>query len=497
MENGRTEAAVPWLLALGLAALAVAIYWPVGGFDFVAYDDLAYVTERDIVRRGLTWSGLGWAFTTFTAANWHPLTWLSYMLDVQVFGVDAGWHHRVNLAFHAANGMLLFAFLRRATGSLWRSALVAALFLAHPLHVESVAWIAERKDVLSAFFWLLAMLAYLEYTRRPGPVRFLAVAGAFALGLLAKPMVVTLPFALLLLDVWPLQRPRTRALLIEKLPLFALSALSCVATWVAQARSGAIRSSEWLPISVRLENAVVSCAAYLAKTAWPDPLAALYPHPGYQSGGIPLWHFALSVAVLASLTALAFRLRHSLPAVAVGWCWFLGTLVPVIGLVQVGEQAMADRYTYVPLIGIFWALAWGLGAVAVRLRRERIVAVAAAAAVLACAGIARHQTGYWRDSIALFDHAARVTEGNWSAWKNLGAALYAKDRKPEALQAFIEEARIDPGDPDAWVNLGMTYGDLERHGESAASFERAVRLDPSDKESVHNLNVERALARQR
>lgn len=483
----------PVLLALGLVALAVAIYWPVGGFGFVAYDDQAYVSGNEMVRRGLGWSGAAWAFRTLTAANWHPLTWLSYMLDVQLFGVDPGWHHRVNLVFHAANGVLLFAFLRSATGSLWRSALVAALFVAHPLHVESVAWISERKDVLSAFFWLLAMLAYAGYVRHPGLWRYLAVAAAFVLGLMAKPMVVTLPFALLLLDVWPLRR---RPALVEKLPLFALSALSCAATWVAQARSGAVRGTQWLTVAVRVENAVVSYAAYLGKTVWPSSLAALYPHPGYQPGGIPAGQIALAAAVLVAITGVAILLRRSVPAIAVGWCWYLGTLVPVIGLVQVGQQSMADRYTYVPLIGIFCAVVWGLAALAARVRHGRIAAGAvASAAVIACAVTARHQAGYWQDSIALFDHAAHVTEGNWLAWKNLGAALYESGRMPEALAAFQEEARIDPSDPDGWFNLGMTYGELERHAESAAAFEQALRLDPSDPLTRQNVMVEQTLAR--
>ena len=489
----RLPAAGSILLALGLVALAAAIYWPVGGFGFVAYDDQAYLSGNEMVRRGLSWSGATWAFTTLTAANWHPLTWLSYLLDVKLFGVDPGWHHRVNVVFHAANGVLLFAFLRRTTGSLWRSALVAALFVAHPLHVESVAWISERKDVLSTFFWLLAMLAYAAYVQRPNRWRYLAVAALFVLGLLAKPMVVTLPFALLLLDVWPLRR---RPALVEKLPLFAISALSCVTTWVAQARSGAVRGTQWLTIPVRVENALASYAVYLGKTVWPESLAALYPHPGYQAGGIPGGQIALAVAVLVVVTAVAIRLRRSVPAVAVGWCWYLGTLVPVIGLVQVGQQSMADRYTYLPLIGIFFAVVWGLAALAARVRLGRIAAGAvASAAVMAFALTARHQAGYWRDSIALFDHAAHVTENNWLAWKNLGAALYESGRRPEALAAFQEEARIDPSDPDAWFNLGMTYGELERHAESAAAFEQALRLDPGDPLTRQNFMVEQALAR--
>ena len=487
-----------WPAALLLPALVLVAYWHVGANGFIGYDDPAYVLDNPVVKQGLTLEGLRWAFTHLVAANWHPLTVLSHMVDVQLFGLDPGWHHRENVLWHCANALLLLAFLRRTTGSTWRSALVAALFAAHPLRVESVAWIAERKDVLSTFFFLLALLAYAAYARRPGALRYLAVTVAFALGLLAKPMVVTLPAVLLLVDVWPLRRlplaplsfTSAWPLLREKLPLFALSAASSAVTILAQDRSGAVRSVGGLPLGTRAANAAVSAVAYLGKTLWPADLAVLYPHPGYRPGGIPTWKVALATALLLGITALALREARRRPYLLAGWGWYLVTVLPVIGLVQVGQQGMADRYTYLPLIGPVFAAVWAGQELAVRLRVPRaVLAVAGLVLVLAAATAARAQVAVWRDTFTLFDHAARVTQDNAIAWKNVGSGWFDRGEPAEALAAFAEAARIDPDDPDLWFDQGMALSALGRYREATSAFEQSIRLEPTDREAWFNLGI--------
>jgi tetratricopeptide (TPR) repeat protein len=493
------------LAALGLVALVWATYWQAGANGFVAYDDPTYVQDNPVVRLGLTSHGLRWAFTHLVAANWHPLTVLSHMLDVQLFGLDPAWHHWENVLWHSANALLLLAFLRVTTGSTWRSVLVAALFAVHPLRVESVAWISERKDVLSTFFWFVALLAYAAYARRPGKMRYLAVILAFALGLLAKPMVVTLPVVLLLLDVWPLRRlphgrPSTATLwplLREKLPLFALSAAASALTFLTQQASGAVRSVRGLPFSARAANAAVSAVAYLGKTLWPTDLAVLYPHPGYRPGGIPAWKVTFAAALLIAITALAIREARRRPYLAVGWGWYLVTVLPVIGLVQVGRQGMADRYTYLPLIGPVIAAVWAAGEAATRLRVPRAaLAVTSLALVLASAATARAQVGVWRDTFTLFDHAARATEDNAIAWKNVGSARFERGEPAEALAAFAEAARIDPDDPDLWFDQGMALSALGRYREATTRFEQAIQLEPGDAESWFNLGMAWAALRE-
>jgi tetratricopeptide (TPR) repeat protein len=499
--SGALRAGAPLLLV----ALVWAVYGSVGSNGFVAYDDPSYVQENPVVKLGLTADGVRWAFTTWTVANWHPLTWLSHMLDVQLFGVDPAWHHRENVLWHCANALLLLAFLHRTTGGWWRSALAAALFAVHPLRVESVAWISERKDVLSTFFFLLALLAYVAYVRRPSPLRYLAIALSFALGLLAKPMVVTLPAVLLLLDVWPLRRlPAGRLtaaalwpLLREKLPLFALSAVSSAVTFLAQAHGGAVRSVQGLPLSARAANAVVSAVAYLGKTLWPTDLAVLYPHPGYRPGGIPAWKVAFATALLLGITAIALREARRRPYLLAGWGWYLVTVLPVIGLLQVGQQGMADRYTYLPLIGPVFAAVWAAGEAVERLRVPRAaLAVTGLVLVLGAASFARVQAGYWRDSLTLFDHATRVTEDNRIAWKNVGSARFERGEPAEALAAFAEAARIDPDDPDLWFDQGLALSALGRYGEATSHFERAIQLEPGDGESWFNLGIAWARLRQ-
>ena len=366
-------------LQFALALLTLALYWPVVGHDFVNYDDGLYVTDNPHVQAGLTLDNIAWAFSTGHASNWHPVTWLSHLIDFSCFGWFAGGHHLVNVLFHTANTLLLFLLLRRLTGSLWRCAIVAALFAWHPLHVESVAWVAERKDLLSLFFLLLSLSAYVGYVKQPSPGRYTLTLACFALGLMAKPMIVTLPCLLLLLDWWPLARLRLSAtdagenpsprshlwpLVCEKLPFFALAAASCVVTVWTQHQTGALRTFHAVPLSARLANTVTAYACYLWKMIWPADLAVLYPMPSSW----PLAMVLGSALALAGLSLFAWRWRTQFPWVVVGWCWFVVTLVPVIGLVQVGEQAMADRYTYLPLIGVFLALTWGVEAATVARR---------------------------------------------------------------------------------------------------------------------------------
>jgi hypothetical protein len=539
MIRGRTI-----LVVLVLAALTVAVYAPVGRFDFVQLDDPAYVTENPHVLGGLTLDGLAWAFTTGHAANWHPVTWLSHMLDVQLFGVDAGAHHLTSVALHAANTLLLFGLLALLTGALWRSALVAALFAVHPLHVESVAWVAERKDVLSAFFLLLTLWAYAGFVRSVGPaataagetagrsrrVYYALMLVAFALGLMAKPMLVTLPFVLLLLDVWPLERlnaawrgerrleanagsPRRPAtgsskaggttrrskdrpaeagtlgsvallktawpLVREKLPLFVMAAASSIVTLVVQQRGGAVTPFEVYPFSLRLQNAVVSIAAYLRDAVWPVGLTVLYPFPA----AVPADQVAISLAVLAVISLVAYRLARREPYLIVGWLWYLGTLVPVAGLVQVGVQARADRYTYVPLIGIFIMVAWGLGAIVGRHPRLRMVVSAAAiGAIVGCAVTARAQASYWTDSVALWTRATMVTlhVDEFEAHMSLGTTLGNQGRVDEAREHFAEAARLRPESDAAHCSLGIALARSGRLRDAARELNEALRLHPGN-----------------
>ena len=345
---------------LFLTAASLLAYWQVIQCDFINFDDPAYVTENIHIRHGITMAAIRWAFTTGYAANWHPLTWMSHMLDVQLFGLNPRWHHLTNLLFHIGNTLLLFFVFHRMTKAPWQSAFVAALFALHPFHVESVAWVAERKDVLSAFFWMLTMAAYIYYVERPSLLRYSAVLVFFIFGLMAKPMLVTLPFVLLLLDYWPLRRlqgagsgqgiPQSfafRPLLLEKLPLFALAALSCIVTYIVHREGGAVRSFEAFSPGVRIANAVVCYVIYAGKAIWPNDLAVFYPHPGAW----PLWQVMGAVLLFGVITLTVIRTAKRFPYLTFGWLWFAVTLVPVIGIVQVGRQAMADRYTYIPLIG--------------------------------------------------------------------------------------------------------------------------------------------------
>lgn len=463
--SSRPAALIGWSAAL--LALTLTVFAPVRHFSFVSWDDPRYVSENPVVGRGLTLSGVVWALTSPGQFYWHPITWLSHMADVQVFGMRAGAHHVTNLVLHAAATLLLFWVLRRMTGRTGRSALVAALFAVHPLHVESVAWIAERKDVLSGLFWMLTLWAYAGYVRTPGRARYAAVTVFFALGLMSKPTLVMLPLVLLLLDVWPLNRmgpaepalrPRARrppasnrvaGLLFEKIPLFALSIAGSAATFLAQLHVGAVEGLDTLPLRERLSNAAVSSVGYVLTALWPARLAAFYPFRPVAG-----WWVACCLLILAGLSYAAVRARGRRPYLTVGWLWYLAVLLPAIGLVQVGSQSMADRFTYLPLIGLTVALVWGVGDLLASWRVPRLaVGASALALVAACAGSARAQVRYWRDSETLWQRAVDVVPNNDLAHANLGLVLAAAGRSDEALAHFSEAVRILET-PEVWTGTG-------------------------------------------
>lgn len=458
----------------------LALYNPVNRHPFVNYDDDRYITENPHVHNGLTWRTITWAFTATEQGNWHPLTWLSHALDYQLFHQNPAGHHFTSLLIHAANAVLLFLFLMYATRRLGPSLFVAALFALHPINVESVAWVAERKNVLCTFFFFATLIAYCWYARQPDWRRYLVFAGLFVLGLMSKPMVITLPFVLLLLDYWPLGRIRggradaTAAplskLVVEKLPLIALSAASAVITMQAQRAGGAMRSTAQFSLAVRLENAVMAYAMYLWKMIWPSHLSPIYPHPGDSLAG---WQVGTSALVLLAVTAVAlkFRARRYL---LTGWLWFLGTLVPVIGLVQVGDQAMADRYAYIPLVGIFIMIAWGIADLADSKQIGLVVRVIPAACVLLALSFATNrQLGYWSSNYDLWTHAVAVTGRNFIAQDNLGGALLWLGKTDEAYLHFQAAAEINPLDPMSRSNLGAY---LQEHGHMAEAIEKYNRV---------------------
>jgi tetratricopeptide (TPR) repeat protein len=487
----RDRAWLPILLLLALVAIA---YAPVRQAEFVNYDDYHYVVENAHVSTGTTPANVWWAFTAFAAGNWHPLTWLSHQLDCQFFGLRPAGHHVVNVLLHGLNAAVLLLVLRALTGSLWRSAVVAALFAVHPLNVESVAWVSERKNVLSTLLWLLTMGAYAGYARLPSRRRYAVVASLLALGLMSKPMVVTLPCVLLLLDYWPLGRfrpdaPDARAsalaLVREKLPLFALAAAGSMLTMAAQRAAGAVTSLDQVPLTWRLGNAVASYAAYLWKAAWPVGLAVFYPHPGSRLPVERLVVAAATLALLSLLVAWAGRPGRK-PYLAVGWLWYLGTLVPVIGIVQVGSQAMADRYAYVPLLGVFVALVWGLADLVPAPRVWGALALAATAALTAAT---HRQAGLWHDSMALFEHARDVTRNNYVAYTNLGLAYNKQKRWEEAIRHFDRALKIQPHSAEAYGHRGLALARMGRLDDAIASLEKALEIYPKSEHAHNNLGI--------
>lgn len=482
------NAAFRFLVPAFLLAALFAVYFPVLGHPFLLLDDEAYLTANPIVRQGLTLRGTAWAFSTFHAGNWHPLTWISHMADVSLFGMAPGAHHAVNVLFHAANTLLLFGFLARSTGDRMRSAFVAALFAVHPLHVESVAWVAERKDLLCAFFFFLALHAYRRHAAQPSAMRAIPVAILHALSLMAKPMTLTLPFVLLLLDFWPLERTgagtdgATRRghsavrLLAEKIPLFALSAASAVLTIAAQGSWGF--TNQGIPIAQRVSNALLSYVGYLAKTAWPAGLSVYYPHPA-AAGGIPLWQSAAAAAVLAAISFLALRRPRTRPSPAVGWLWYLVMLVPVIGLVQAGSQAMADRYTYLPLVGIFILVAWGIPADLLNSGiARRMIPAAGAASVVAFSLLSVQQVAAWKSDETLFRKALEANPRNHFAIDGLGTLRSKEGRFREAENLFREAIRISPGAQMPRTNLAAVLIRQGRLDEGLAEAQAALEISP-------------------
>ena len=476
------------LVCLFLVLTVLAVYWQVGSHEFVNFDDKDYITENQQVQAGLTLKSIAWAFTSTHAGNWHPLTWLSHMLDCQIYGLNPKGHHFTSVFFHILNSILLFLIFKKMTGVFWKSAFVAALFALHPLQVESVAWAAERKDVLSTFFWMLTMGAYILYVKNPGIKKYLLTVLLFALGLMAKPMLITLPFVLLLLDYWPLGRFNKRslayALVREKIPLFALAAASSIVTFFAQQSGGAVRSLDTLPLFVRISNALVSYISYIVKMILPHNLAVLYPHPK----GFPMWQVAGACLLLVFISLMAVKIFKRRPYFAVGWLWYLGTLVPVIGLVQVGHQAMADRYTYIPLIGIFIIIAWGVSDIAARWRYKKEGFVAASAILLLILmAVTWFQLGYWANSITLFSHAIIVTENNSTAHNNLGVALKGQGKLSEAIEHYNEALRIRPKYADTHNNLGNVLADQGKLSEAIKHYTEALRIKPNHANAHNNL----------
>ncbi len=486
-----------------LALCVLLPYARIYTLGFTNFDDPGYVTQNAHVRAGVTWSGLLWALKSTEQSNWHPVTWISHMLDCQVFGLNAAGHHVTNLLLHLAATLLLFTVFRRMTGAVWRSTLLAALFAVHPLHVESVAWVAERKDVLSAVFWMLTMHAYVRYAKGGRRLHYLEMVMWLALGLASKPMLVTLPPALLLLDVWPLERmlipgPRGRSraanwrsrlnctVFIEKIPLLVLCAASSVITYLAQQHGGSVVSLHFLPLYSRVANAVLAYATYVRKALWPSGLAAFYPRPG----SLDYLSLTLSFILLAFVSILAFALWRKRPYLAIGWLWFLGTLVPVIGLVQVGNQALANRYTYIPLIGLLLMAVWAGADFLERFKIPRFDYAAAGFALICCLGILTwRETGYWKNSVTLFSRTIELTGDNELAYLDYGAALASEGRLEEAVKLYEGLVGRAPNLPDIQTNLGMI---LELQGKNAAAiphFNEALRADPEHPEAHNGLGA--------
>jgi protein O-mannosyl-transferase len=481
------------LLAVLLGACTLALYSPIRHHDFINYDDFDYVVKNPHITAGLNWQTVVWSLTSTEQANWHPLTWISHALDCQLFGLNAGDHHLASLALHVVNVVLLFLFLQQVTAALWPSFMTAALFAWHPFNVQSVAWVAERKNLLSTLFFLLALIAYIWYARGPRPRRLLVVTVLFVLALGSKPMAVSLPFVLMLLDYWPMRRMEgsikplpqfpapqqsIRRLLQEKWLLFSLSAASCAITLVAQRSGGAMRSLVSFPLSSRLTNAAYSYSVYLWKTLWPSGFSVYYPHSG---ASLPFWRVSIALLVLCTISAMAWIQRSDRPYFLVGWLWFLGTLIPVIGIVQVGDQAMADRYAYLPLIGLFIAVAWGTTELFDRLQLG--TAQRAAPAIVALLGISFlsfRQIGYWENSSTIWAHALQVTPGNLHVEKELTNALALQGDSDEAMPHLLNIARLDPQDATVHANLGSCYLMRGQSEDAIREFETAIALTEHD-----------------
>jgi tetratricopeptide (TPR) repeat protein len=502
------------IISLLLSVITLIVYFQVTQNEFINFDDDKYITNNKHVQNGLTLKGITWAFTTGHESNWHPLTWISHMIDVQLFGLNPGGHHLMNLLIHLANTVLLFLVLNRMTKALWQSAFVAALFALHPLRVESVAWAAERKDVLSAFFWILTMGIYVWYVAQRCSKRYLAALLCFALGLMAKPMLVTLPFVLLLLDYWPLGRlghkeptreeqpsskkkkgskapaplkpvqqlPATqwsliRPLLIEKIPFLVLTLLSSIITYIVQAYGGAVSSLGKISLSARISNAFVSYIAYIKKMVWPMDLAVLYPHPM----SIPLWEVLGSAFILIVLSIQALRKKERYPFGFVGWFWYTGTLIPVVGIIQVGSQSMADRYTYVPLIGLSIIITWGLPELIKSWSyRKQTFIILSALFLFGLSLLTWQQVGYWRNSIILFDHTLAITNRNLVVQMNRGNTYLELGNYQKAILDYDKALELDPKLTDGYINRGIAYSHLGNFQQAVRDYDKAIELAPKE-----------------
>jgi tetratricopeptide (TPR) repeat protein len=486
------------MISLLLILAIIIAYGQVKNFDFVGYDDQEYITENSHVQKGLTVENIIWAFTAFHSANWHPLTWLSHMLDCELYGLNPMGHHWTNLIFHMINTILLFIVLERMTGAIWRSAFVAALFALHPLHVESVAWVSERKDVLSTFFGFLMIGAYYRYSKAPDFKNYLLVIIFFSLGLMAKPMLVTFPFVLLLLDFWPLKRFQFKndylfqsesttyfgskgiyRLILEKMPLFIPIVMSCALTFFAQKSGGAVQTLGGVSLKNRIANALVSYVNYVLKMFWPSKLAVFYPHPG---DALPAWQIFGAALLISCACFLAIKAAKKYPYVFIGLFWYLGTLVPVIGLVQVGEQAMADRYTYIPLIGPFIIVAWGVLDLFRKWHYRKIyLSVFVMIILLALTARTFFQVSHWKNGVTLFEHAIKVTENNYKAHNNL-ATVFGPIDLDRAIFHYKEAVRIHPKYVTALRNLGLALYNKGDYDEAVSHFTKALNINPQKTE---------------
>jgi len=520
------------IICIILGAITLAVFWPVRNYEFILYDDGQYVFENPHVATGLSWANLAWAATQFHSGNWHPVTWISHMFDVQLFGMRPGLHHLTNVFLHSANTILLFLLLKAMTGALWRSAIVSGLFAWHPAHVESVAWVAERKDVLSAFFFMLTLMAYVKYARvseaenlssgsrsqshqaKEKPKDETAESGpnakpairkkglyygiamiSFALGLMSKPMLVTLPFVMLLIDFWPLGRVTNfgsrslsvaKRLLLEKVPFLCLTVASCLITYLAQKAGGAVDTIQRVPLEARFSNAAIAYSNYLQKLVWPSKLAILYLRPDQW----PALAVALAIVLLVGLTLLLAFQNRGWPWMLVGWFWFLGTLVPVIGIIQVGNQYMADRYTYIPYIGCFMVIVWGAWEIAKNSRFGRTAVISLSFFSLGISATLTHkQLQYWKNNETLFEHCLAVTVNNYSAHNILGVAMARQNRFEEAKFHFGEALRIQPQYADSLENLGIL---LTEHGdcdEALTYLRQAANTKPNSAVTFSKLGL--------
>jgi tetratricopeptide (TPR) repeat protein len=490
---GKTEDKVRMILVcFAITAVTAAVFRRVHSYEFIQYDDPAYVSENKNVSGGLTLENIKWAFTTPHGGTsyWHPVTWLSHIADCELFGLDAGRHHTVNLVVHIINSLLLFVIFSRMTGALWSSGFVAALFAIHPLHVESVAWITERKDVLSTFFLLLTIGAYNSYVRRPGISRYLPVIVLFSLGLMSKPMLVTLPFILLLLDYWPLERfgkgwRQTYRLILEKVPLFILSSIVGAVTFFAQRGVGTLAGSDILSFKIRAANAFISYIKYIAKMIWPSRLAVFYPYNAERGF---LWYGAASAVLLAVISILVLRAGRRHKELIVGWFWFVVMLVPVSGFVQVGVQSMADRYTYMSLTGLFIIVGWGAPEVLAGWKgRKVLLGLSGFLVILGLSAVSVIQVGYWQNSVKLFERAIEVTKDNGLMHYNLGRVLQTQGKLDEALEQYEQTMRINPDFAEAYVNTGIVLSVQGRLDEGIKFYERALQIKPDSTEAHYNI----------